>query len=67
VQWNEPLDVVLVRMDAMAGDEALVMQGDHTVGRILRANIEQLQRRGNWAGCIAAVDAMERVGKLDGH
>ena len=67
VQWNEPLDAVLVRMDATAGDEALVMQGDHPVGRILRADIEQLQRRGNWAGCIAAADAMGRAAKLEGR
>ncbi len=60
VQWNEPLDAVLARMDALAGDEASVMQGSHRIGRITRARIEQLRCQGNWTACIAAVDAMER-------
>lgn len=62
VQWNEPLDAVLARMDALEGDKALVMQGDRLVGHISRSDIERLRLHGNWTGCIAAVDAMEREG-----
>jgi hypothetical protein len=60
VQWNEPLDAVLARMNVLAGDEALVMQGDRLVGHISRSDIERLRQQGNWTGCIAAVDAMSR-------
>jgi hypothetical protein len=60
VQWNEPLDAVLARMDVMAEDEAFVLEGDRLVGRILRSDIEHLRQEGNWAGCIAAVDTMDR-------
>jgi CBS domain-containing protein len=58
--WNEPLDAVLARMDATAGDEVFVLQGDRLVGRILRADIERLRQEGGWPGCVAAVDAMDR-------
>jgi hypothetical protein len=60
VQWNEPLDAVLAHMDVMAEDEVLVLEGDRVVGRILRSDIEHLRQEGNWPGCIAAVDAMDR-------
>ena len=61
VQWNDPLDAVLARMDAAAGDEVIVLQGDRAVGRILRASLERLHCHGNAAQCIAAVDAMDRL------
>jgi hypothetical protein len=60
VQWNMTLDRVLARMDAVAGDETVVMQGDQPVGWLSRSTIEQLQCQGNATSCIAAVDAMER-------
>lgn len=60
VQWNEPLDAVLEQMCAAGCDEVLVLQGDSPVGRITRAAIERLRRQGNWIGCIAAADAMDR-------
>ena len=60
VQWNEPLDAVLAHMDVTADDEVFVLDGDRLVGRILRSDIEHLRRDGNWPGCIAAVDAMDR-------
>ena len=60
VQWNEPLDAVLARMNVLAGDAALVLQGDRPIGRITRLDMERLQQGGNWFGCIAAVDAMSR-------
>ncbi|MGD9510137.1 MAG: hypothetical protein AB7I59_15605 [Geminicoccaceae bacterium] len=61
VQWNDSLDAVLARMDAAAGDEVIVLQGDCPVGRILRASLERLHCHGNAAQCIAAVDAMDRM------
>jgi hypothetical protein len=60
VQWNEPLDAVLARMNVLAGDAALVLQGDRPIGRITRLDMERLQQGGNWFGCIAAMDAMSR-------
>ena len=61
VQWNDPLDAVLARMDATSGDDVLVLQGDRLVGRIRRADLERLHRCGNAACSIAALDAMERL------
>ena len=51
---------MLARMDVTADDEVFVLDGDRLVGRILRSDIEHLRREGNWPGCIAAVDAMDR-------
>ena len=47
-------------MNVLAGDEALVLQGDRPIGRITRLDMERLQQGGNWFGCVAAVDAMSR-------
>ena len=60
VQWHESLEVVIAHMDATASDEVFVLQGDRLVGRIRRWDVEHLQEDGNWPGCIAAVDAMDR-------
>ena len=60
VQWNDSLDVVIAHMDALVADEVFVLQGDRLVGQILRWDVEHLLEDGNWPGCIAAVDAMDR-------
>ena len=61
IQWNDPLDVALAHMNATFHDELFVLAGNRLVGRILRADIERLRQEGNWPGCIAVVDAMDRA------
>ena len=61
IQWNDPLDAALAHMNATFHDELFVLAGDRLIGRILRADIERLREEGNWPGCIAVVDAMDRA------
>jgi CBS domain-containing protein len=61
IQWNDPLDVALAHMSATFHDELFVLTGDRLIGRILRADIERLRHEGNWPGCIAVMDAMDRA------
>jgi CBS domain-containing protein len=61
IQWNDPLDVALAHMNATFHDELFVLTGDCLIGRILRADIERLRHEGNWPGCIAVMDAMDRA------
>jgi CBS domain-containing protein len=61
IQWNEPLDVALAQMDATFNDELFVLSGDRLIGNILRGDIERMRQEGNWPGCIAVMDAMDRA------
>jgi CBS domain-containing protein len=61
IQWNEPLDAALAQMNATFHDELFVLSEDRLIGNILRADIERMRQEGNWPGCIAVIDAMDRA------
>ena len=51
----------LAHMNAIFQEELFVLAGDRLVGRIHRADIDRLRQEGNWLGCIAVTDAMDRA------